>query len=79
MPTADNVTLAVSNYYKEKGMMVSTVAEKTGSAGGALYKSIHENPTRKLRADEFMKICAFLDIDPRQFWCNGASNTAHGI
>ncbi|RKJ52617.1 hypothetical protein D7Y09_13990 [bacterium 1XD42-1] len=51
--------------------------KKTGITGGVLYKSIHENPTRKLRADEFMKICAFLDVDPRQFWRNETNNTAH--
>ena len=77
MSAADHVTLAVSKYFKEKGIMVSTVSEKTGITGGVLYKSIHENPTRKLRADEFMKICAFLDVDPRQFWRNETNNTAH--
>lgn len=65
----DEITLRVSKYFGDKGIMVTTIAEKTGISRSALYKSINENPTRKLRADEFMKICAFLEIDPHRFWC----------
>ncbi len=69
MPKIDNVTLAVAKYFKERGILVSTAAEKTGITGSILYKSIQDNPTRRLRADEFMKLCAFLDVDPHRFWC----------
>ena len=35
MSAADNVTLAVSKYFKEKGIMVSTVSEKNGNYWGS--------------------------------------------
>ena len=69
MTKVDNVTLTVARYFKEKGILVSTASEKTGISANVLYSSVCEKPTRKLRADEFMKICVFLDVDPHRFWC----------
>ena len=63
----DGVTQAVVKYIKEKGIAVSTIAEKTGFSCGVLYPSLREEPSRRLRADEFMSICTFLDVDPRKF------------
>lgn len=63
----DGVTQSVARYIKEKGVAVSAISEKTGIPCGVLYPSLRENSTRKLRADEFMLICSFLDIDPRNF------------
>lgn len=63
----DNVTTAVARYIQSKGIAVTTLAASTGLPYGAIYPSLCQNPTRKLRADEFMRICAFLDADPQKF------------
>lgn len=63
----DGVTQAVAKYVKDKGIAVSTISEKTGISCGVLYPSLRDEPGRKLRADEFMSICSFLDIDPWKF------------
>lgn len=69
----DGITQAVARYVKEKGIAVSTISEKTGISCGALYPSLRDEPGRKLRADEFMSICSFLDIDPRKFTADTVS------
>lgn len=63
----DSVTQSVSQYIREKGISISTISQKTGITGGVLYPSLREKPTRRLRADEFMSICLFLDVDPWRF------------
>lgn len=64
----DMITAAVAEYVKEKGIAVTGIAEKTGLPYGAIYPSLCPAPTRKLRADEFMRICLFLEVPPEQFW-----------
>lgn len=63
----DAVTTAVAKYIKEKGIAVSAIIKSTGLTPNAIYPSLCDDPKRKLRADEFMKICAFLEVDPRKF------------
>lgn len=63
----DGVTLAVAKYVRNKGIAISTISEKTGISCGVLYPSLRVEPARRLRADEFMSICSFLDVDPRKF------------
>jgi len=63
----DGTTQSVARYIKEKGVAVSAISEKTGIPCSVLYPSLRENSTRKLRTDEFMSICSFLDIDPWKF------------
>lgn len=63
----DNLTTKVAHYVQERGISVLRIAEKTGLAYGAIYPSLCANPTRKLRADEFMRICVFLGIEPERF------------
>ena len=63
----DNVTVKVAEYVQEKGISISTIAEKINISYGALYLSLRKNPTRKLRGDELLAICSFLGVDPRSF------------
>lgn len=63
----DGVTMALAAYVRERGITVTTLADKTGLSYGAIYPSLCQSPTRKLRADEFMRICNFLDVDPLKF------------
>lgn len=63
----DEITRAIASYIKEKGIAVSVISEKTGLSCGVLYPSLREKPSRKLRANEFMSICEFLDVDPWKF------------
>lgn len=69
----DGITHAVAKYVKDKGIAISTISEKTGISCGVLYPSLRDKPARRLRADEFMSICSFLDIDPRKFAVNRGS------
>ena len=71
MERTDSITIAVGEYIKHKGIKISTLAERTGISDKKLYASLcPPSPTktaRKLRADELVLICAFLELDPMQF------------
>ena len=60
-----NVTKAVSEFVKDKGYQTSVIAKKTGISVNSLYKSFGGN--RRLRADEYLSLCDFLGVDPREF------------
>ena len=60
-----NVTNEISKYIKEKGIRVSAISKHTGLSKNVLHNSLSGN--RKLRADEFLIICNFLDIKPELF------------
>jgi len=62
------VTKNVSNYVKSKGINLSLMSRKTNIPYGVLIASLGENPRdRELRADEFLAICGFLEINPLDF------------
>lgn len=48
---------------KESGMTIKAVSVKTGIPYGRLQPSVNEN--RELRADEFLRLCALFNLDPR--------------
>ena len=62
------VTNNLSQYIKDRGINVSKMSRELGIPYIALYNSLL-NPAseRTLRDIEFMKICYFLDVDPRLF------------
>ena len=62
------VTNNVSQYIKNRGINISKMSRELGIPYVALYNSLL-NPLSKrtLRDIEFMKICYFLDVDPRLF------------
>lgn len=62
------VTDLLGNYIKERKIAISNLAEKTGLKAQALYDSFDQEKPRQLRADEFMAICDFLEINPFDFY-----------
>ena len=47
----------------KRGISVAAISSNTEIPGDMLYRSFRKN--RRLRADEFVKICIFMEIDPR--------------
>lgn len=59
------VTQTVADYIKKKGISITALSEGTGISYGALQPSI--TGKRRLRADEFLLICQFLEVPPERF------------
>ena len=62
-----NTTRQVAEYVASRGIKISVIAEKTGISRNILDNCFSEKGTRKLRADEFLSICSFLEINPMDF------------
>ncbi len=61
-------TKNLSEYVKKRGINLSKVARDTGLSYSALYNSLMDTDReRDLRDYEFMGICFFLGVDPRDF------------
>jgi hypothetical protein len=61
------VTKAVARYVEDNGITIAYISRQTGLSTNILYPSLGKGRGRKLNADEFMKICGCLKIDPNQF------------
>jgi lambda repressor-like predicted transcriptional regulator len=66
MMSNHDVTKAVSDYVRSKGILITVLSEGTGISYNVLQPSIMGK--RKLRADEFLLICDFLEVTPDKFW-----------
>lgn len=53
----------IANTIKESGMTIRAVSKKTEIPYGQLQPSMKGH--RDLRADEFLRLCALLNLDPR--------------
>lgn len=63
-----NITRKVSEYVKNRGINISKMARDTGLPYTALYNSLSDTERKRdLRDYEFMSICFFLGVDPREF------------
>lgn len=62
-----NATKALAAYIKEKGISIKAIADVTELSEGVLYPSLGSGRGRELRADEFLAICVFLEVDPLRF------------
>lgn len=63
-----NVTTNVSDYIRKKGINLSKLARETEIPYMALYDSLaNSGRQRDLRDAEFLSICCFLGVDPREF------------
>ena len=62
-----NATKALAAFIKEKGISIKTLSEATKLSEGILYPSLGSGRGRELRADEFLAICVFLEVDPMRF------------
>lgn len=65
-----NATRKMASYIKAKGVSIRAIAAATKLSTGVLYPSLRlgsARSTRPLRVDEFLAICAFLEVDPLAF------------
>ena len=64
----DKPTEYLGRYIREKGINISKLAREIEVPYMPLYDSLANNKSdRDLRFGEAIKICIFLDIDPRIF------------
>lgn len=63
--TKDKATVAVATHFKNLGIPLTIISEKSGVPYGAVYGSLGRM-TRSLRAGEFLAICESQNIDPKQ-------------
>ncbi len=63
---ADPTTNLVADYVAKHGIRRTALSQATGISEGILFRSLSSRE-RGLRADEFLRVCLFLDIDPREF------------
>lgn len=62
------VTKNVSKYVEKRGINLSKASRETGIPYGALYASLCDvERDRDLRDDEFVKLCAYLEVNPMDF------------
>lgn len=65
------VSKNLSLYIKKKGINVSAMSRATGIDRGKLHMSLSETvddtKRRSLKDDELVKVCIYLDVDPRDF------------
>lgn len=60
-----SINQKLKQYVDEKGIKQSYIRQKTGLSADAVSRVL--NSTRKLQADEFLSICAALELDPNYF------------
>ena len=70
----DTATVLLSQYIRQMGIQLTVISRHTGIPYGQLWASLAHQGTRKLRANEFLAICAFLTKDPMDFY---TPNTPH--
>lgn len=61
----DKATKKMASFVKKRGITIAAISENTGISTGVLYPSF--SGSRSLRANEFLKICNYLEIDPKLF------------
>jgi len=54
---------ALNAYVSERGIKQNFISEKTGLSVDAVSRIL--NSKRKISAEEFLKICDAIDLDPR--------------
>lgn len=60
-----NVNQKLNNFICERGIKQSYIAEQTGISKDAISKILRGK--RKITADEFLRICNSVQIDPNIF------------
>jgi len=60
-------TRELSVYLNQRGISISSIHHDTGISRQVLYSSLGRNGTRELRADEFLRVCVFAQVDPMKF------------
>ena len=64
-----SATRNIADYVDEKGFNIAALARKTGIPYQTLYESLSKNSkrSRQIKADELLKICAVLEVNPMDF------------
>lgn len=58
----------ISKCIEERGIALTVVSRRTGLPYMALYDSLrNKSKNREIKGRELVKLCKFLDIDPRDF------------
>lgn len=60
-----SIEASVCQYIDDKGFKKSFIEKKADMVAGALTEVARGG--RRLRADELMKICRILNVDPKEF------------
>ncbi len=64
----DIPTRNIAKYVRDKGINVTKLSKSTGIPYMALYDSLlNSERNRDLRLGEALSVCAFLEVDPRDF------------
>lgn len=67
----DKATKSLSNFISNKGIALTHLSKKTGIPYYTLYQSLSPiSGVRSLRAEEFLKLCKELEVDPFKFYSN---------
>ena len=63
-----NTTQLLSDYIRGRGFSQKAISNATGIPTSILYPSLARTVRRPLRADEFLAICIYLQVDPMSFY-----------
>ena len=75
-----SVTTEISEYVRNKGINISRMARETGIPYNCLHASLGmSDRERELRADEFIKVCKYLEIDPMNIPAQAANPSGETI
>lgn len=58
----------LKQYIKDHGITLFSIIRKTGISKTAIYASLGYGGSRRLRAEEYFKICAAIGVDPAMFF-----------
>ena len=61
------MTEKLAQYIRDQGITLFSIIRRTGIGRTAIYSSLGENGKRKLRVEEYYKICAAIGVDPMKF------------
>ena len=61
----DQATIRLGEYAVRRGVSRSAIVRETGLPKNAVYSSL--SGRRPLKADEFLQICGFLQVNPFDF------------
>lgn len=65
---------SVAKRIEDKGIALTVVSRRTGVPYMALYDSLkNKSKRRDIKGKELVKICKFLDVDPRELESGDAS------
>lgn len=58
----------LGNYIRKRGIKLSVISKETGIQYMAIYDSLfNDQRSRKIKGDELLAICKFLDVSPMDF------------